>query len=93
MKLQSYEMGVEVDYEQQTAEMKFWQQWLDSHYTISYNDSTSQLIVRNLHEQKENWYVLYRLYEGQQNYTIMNQKKNPTEKTQWESHGKEGERN
>jgi len=50
-------MGAEVDYEQQTAEMKFWWQWLDSDYTISYNESISQLTVRNLYEQDYTGYV------------------------------------
>jgi hypothetical protein len=40
---------------------------------ICYNDSISQLTVRNLYEQTENWYGLYRIYDGQQNYTIMSQ--------------------
>lgn len=66
-------MGVELDYEQQTAEMKFWQQWLDSENMIHYNDSISQLTVRNLYEQTENWYGLYRIYNGQKNYTITSQ--------------------
>jgi hypothetical protein len=55
-------MGVEVDYKLQTAEMKFWQKWLDSDYMISYSDNIIQLIVRNLNEvveqQREKWYGL-----------------------------------
>lgn len=29
--------------------------------------------MRNLYEQTENWYGLYRIYDGQQNYTITSQ--------------------
>jgi len=43
-------MGVELDYEQHRAEMKFWQQRLDSENMIHYNDSISQLTVRNFIE-------------------------------------------
>jgi hypothetical protein len=66
-------MDVVIDYWHQTEEMKCWQQWLDSDYMKSYSDSTSQLTIRNSYEQTENWYGLYWIHEGPDNYTITSQ--------------------